>query len=97
MELDYFYNNQTEKFMFYRIPKILIQSRYYKNISLASKLLYSFMLDRTTLSIKKGYFDDQGRIYIIYTLEEIMEDMACGHTTCGKYLKELISNADIDI
>lgn len=78
MEFDYFYGPEdTEQYQFYRIPKLLITSEQFKDISVEAKLLYGLMLDQLSLSIKNGWFDSLNRAYIIYTIEDVMEDMHC--------------------
>ena len=47
-----------------------------------AKLLYGLLLDRMGLSAKNGWYDELGRVYIYYTLDEIQEDMNCGHLGC---------------
>lgn len=89
MKFDYFYGNEAEQFTFYRIPKVLITSPQFKRVSDSAKLLYGLMLDRMGLSIKNGWFDEQGRAYIFYKLEDIMLDMNCCHTTVCKLFAEL--------
>ena len=42
------------------------------------KLLYAFFLDRVSLSIKNGWIDDQGRVFIYYSIKNICEDLNCG-------------------
>ena len=75
MEFDYFYGPEdAEQYQFYRIPKLLITSERFKDVSVESKLLYGLMLDRLSLSIKNGWFDALNRAYIIYTVEDVMED-----------------------
>lgn len=53
MEFDYFYGPEdVEQYQFYRIPKLLITSERFKDVSVESKLLYGLMLDRLSLSIE---------------------------------------------
>ena len=79
MEFDYFYGPEdAEQYQFYRIPKLLITSDQFKDVSVEAKLLYGLMLDRLSLSIKNGWFDALNRAYIIYTIEDVSEDMHCG-------------------
>jgi hypothetical protein len=86
---EYFYGNEAERFMFFRIPKVLITNERFKEVSTDSKLLYGLMLDRMCLSNKNGWFDEQNRVYIIYTIKEIMEDMRCAKQKVAKLLDEL--------
>ena len=54
MQFDYFYGQQAEQYSFYRIPKLLITSDLFWNISADAKLLYGILLDRMNLSAKNG-------------------------------------------
>ena len=58
-------------------------------ISQTAKLLYSLLLDRSTLSQKNKWQDDKGRIYIIYPIAEIAEILDKGSTTIKGALNEL--------
>lgn len=51
-------------------------------------LLYGLLLDRMGLSAKNGWYDDAGRVFIYYTLDEIQEDLNCGHDKAVKLLAE---------
>ena len=73
MTLDYFYGAQADQFAFYRIPKALFTDERFKSISAEAKILYGILLDRMSLSRKNGWLDEQGRVFIIFTLEEVME------------------------
>lgn len=76
---DYFYGAQAEQFAFYRIPKVLFTDSEFRTLSAESKILYGILLDRVSLSAKNGWIDSQGRVYIIYTIEDIMGDLNCGN------------------
>ena len=69
---DYFYGAQAEQFAFYRVPKVLFTNDRFKYLSAEAKTLYGILLDRVPLSAKNGWIDEQGRVYIICTIEEIM-------------------------
>ncbi|MDD6229332.1 MAG: DUF6017 domain-containing protein [Lactimicrobium massiliense] len=90
MQFDYFTGRQTEQFAFYQIPKILIMDERFEQLSLDAKLLYSIMLDRAALSSKNGWLDDKGRVYIIYTLEQVMADLHCANQKVSRMMKELV-------
>ena len=87
--MDFFYGDQSELFSFYRIPKLLITDKRFKNLSCEAKLLYGLLIDRMSLSKKNEWMDKQRRIYIYYTIENIMEDLGCGHEKAGKLLADL--------
>ena len=89
MLYDYFYGDEEEQFIYFRIPRLLITSPRFKNLSTDAKLLYGMMLDRMSLSAKNEWYDDDGRVYIYFTVEEISEEMNCGRDKAMKLLAEL--------
>ena len=86
---DYFYGDESEQFVFFKIPRQIITSPQFKHVSTDAKLLYGMLLDRMGLSAKNNWYDDTGRVYIYYTLEEICADMTCGRDKAMKLLAEL--------
>ena len=92
---DYFYGGQADLFSFYRIPKALFTDTRIRSISCESKVLYGLLLDRMSLSAKNGWMDSTGRVYIIFTVEEIMESLACGNKKAVGLLRELEEKAGL--
>lgn len=68
MEFDYFYGQQADLFSFYRVPKVLFIDERFWNVPADAKLLYGVLLDRMNLSAKNDWFDEEGRVYIIFRL-----------------------------
>lgn len=93
--LDYIHSAETEQFSFLRVPKILLQNDTFKGISAEAKLLYSILFDRTELSNRNGWRDDQDRVYIIFTIAEITESMNCGNKKAIQLLDELEHKAGL--
>ena len=89
MLFDYYYGNESDEFIFYRIPKIIITSPIFKNISCDAKLLYGLLLDRISLSAKNEWFDEDNRVYIIFSIKEVMEYMNCSKGTAIRFMSEL--------
>ena len=89
MTYEYFYGSQSESFSFYRIPRLLITDPQFRGLSSDAKLLYGLLLDRMGLSARNGWYDEQNRVCIYYTLEEIGQDLCCGHDKATKLLREL--------
>ena len=89
MAFDYFYGAQSQQFAFYRIPKVLFTDNRFQNISTEGKVLYGLLLDRVSLSMENGWIDDEGRVYIIFTLTTIRQAMNCAEKSAIKYLTEL--------
>lgn len=86
---DYFYGAQAEQFSFYRVPKVLFTKEQFRQLSAEAKILYGIMLDKLNLSVKNKWVDEKGRVYIIYTIEQIMADMNCADQKATKLLDEL--------
>ena len=89
LEFDYFYGAEAEQFTFFRIPKVLFKDKRFKDMSTDAKLLYGLMLDRMGLSMRNRWIDDDNRVYIIYKMEEIIEDIGCARQKVAKLLEEL--------
>ena len=68
----YFYNDQAEKFAFYRIPQMLFTDERFTSLSTEAKFLYGLMLDRISLSRRNGMTDKLNRVYIYFTLDEVI-------------------------
>ena len=97
MEFDYYYGIEAEQFSFYRVPRLLIKDERFKGLSSDAKLLYGLMLDRMALSMKNGWLDDKNRAYVIYTIDNIREDLGCSKEKAIKVLAELDSNKGIGL
>ena len=63
-------------------PRFLLKM----DLSQTAKLLYALLLDRSTLSQKNGWTDDEGRVYIVYPIAEILDK---SRTTIQDTLNEL--------
>ena len=76
-------------FAFYRVPKVLFTEDCFWNVSTDAKLLYGILLDRMNLSARNGWLDEEGRVYIIFTIEEIKGALGCAEKKAVKLLDEL--------
>ena len=85
----YFYRWEGLRFSFYRIPKALYTDPRYRGMDALAKQLYGLFLDRLDLSLKNGWFDEDGRVYIIYTLKEAMDALGCANQKATKLFSEL--------
>ena len=92
---DYLHSVEADHFAFIRVPKILLQNETFQGISAEAKLLYSLLFDRTELSNKNGWRDDQDRVYIIFTVAEIQENLNCGNKKAIQLLDELENKAGL--
>lgn len=89
MRFDFYYGDESEQYSFYSVPKMFFDNDKFKDLSAMSKLLYSFLLDRMSLSRKRNWIDDKNRAYIKYSLKAICADMCVSRNSVIKYMKEL--------
>ena len=86
---DYFYGQSGEMFSYFRVPKILFRDIKFKDLSTDAKTLYGILLDRMGLSVKNGWLDEQGRVYIIFPVQEVMDALGCADNKAAKLFREL--------
>lgn len=89
MFFDYFYEEQSESYSFYRIPKMLFTEEIFEALSTDAKVLYGLLLDRISLSRENGWMDDAGRVYVYYTIKSVKKSMRCANTKACGLLREL--------
>ena len=89
IKFDYFRGMEAEQYTFYRIPKVLFTAECFRSLSCEAKVLYGLLLDRMGQSIKNRWFDEEDRVYIIFTVEELAELLNCGTQKVVRLLKEL--------
>ena len=94
MSYNYFYGQSGELFSYFRIPKALFQDRRFRQLSTDARTLYGILLDRMSLSAKNDWLDEQGRVYIVYTVREVQESLCCAEHKAVKLFREL---EDIDL
>ena len=97
IRFDYFYGKEADTFTFYRIPKLLFTEPMFKGLSSEAKILYGLLLDRMSLSIKNGWFDEEGRAYIYFAIEDIAELLNCGKNKAVRSLQELVDDTGIGL
>ena len=89
VKFKYFYGTESEMLTFYRIPKLLVTSDYFKALSNDAKILYGLMLDRMSLSARNHWFDKENRVFIYFSVEDTMEYLNCGKNKAMKTIAEL--------
>ena len=94
---DYHYGMEAEQYAFFRIPKVLMTDPHFRGISTDAKLLYGLMLDRMSLSVKNGWLDDNERVYIYFTLDEVCEQLCCKTDKAVKLFAELDADKGIGL
>ena len=89
-KFNYFNGGEAEQFSFFRIPRTLIKDERFHGLSTEAKLLYGLMLDRMGLSLRNGWFDEDNRVFIYFTLQEVQETLRCGHNKATRLFNELV-------
>lgn len=70
---------------FVKFPKFLLAF----NISLSAKLVYALLLDRAELSKANSWANEQGRVYVVCSIQELSEMMGKKQGAVKLYLSEL--------
>lgn len=94
---DYFYDDESTQFTFFKIPRQLITDPRFKRLSAGAKLLYGMLLDRMGLSARSGWSDAAGRVYIYYTVKEVCANIGCGRNKAMRLLAELDTSKGIGL
>ena len=89
IKFNYYYGKEAEQFSFFRIPKLLFTDPLFGKLSSDAKLLYGILLDRMSLSMKNNWIDEENKVYIIFTIEEVADIMCCATQKATKILQEL--------
>ena len=89
MAYEYYYGRESEKFMFYRIPKLLFKIDEFRELSIEARVLYGMLLDRVGLSAENGWIDEKGRVFIIYTVADAAKSLGCSVKKSVGIIKEL--------
>lgn len=87
--MNYFYGEQAEQFSYIRIPRELVVGAEYSGLSVQAKILYGILLDRMGRSYENKWIDEENRVYVIYSLEDIQSDMKVSKHKAAKSLAEL--------
>ena len=88
VHLEYFYGDKVKMKRFIRMPRSLMDE-VYGDISTEVKYLYTLMLDRVSLSMRKGWRDNDGRVYIYFTLKDAERLLKVGKNKAVNLFKRL--------
>lgn len=89
-DFNFYKVNETLNHKYYQIPQELFINLLYKNtLNSDSKLLYGFLLDRLSLSIKNNWHDEDGNVYLIFTRKEVQDKLNLSDKTVTKAFKQL--------
>lgn len=89
MPFEYFYDKGKMHYAFYRLPKVLFCDEVFSGLSPEAKLLYSIFIDQIELSVRNGWKDSKGRIYVYYPIWKIKKTFHCSNDKAIKLIREL--------
>jgi hypothetical protein len=81
---------------YYKLPKVLFESERYKDMKLEVKVAYAVLKDRLELSLSKGWIDEDGAIYLIYSNSNLMALLGCSKSKLLSIKKTLRDYGLID-
>ena len=87
--LNYSYPGDKDTFIYMKIPKFFQTDSRFKDLSVNAIYLYASMRDKAAYASTINQVDENGRVYIDYSLEETCKLLRCGSTTAKKIRKEL--------
>jgi len=86
-----FYTEKEEVTLrFYQTLKALFKNPKYIGLSLGSKLMYSILRDRLDLSIKNNRKDENGFIYLVFSIEKLATLSEINKETVINYKRKLV-------
>lgn len=89
MSFNYFYKTNASQYSFIRIPKLLILDKEFSTLTVQAKLLYGLLLERMEMSIKNKWLDQENRVYVVYPIAEIQQDLNISKKKAIESLAEL--------
>lgn len=76
---------------YYKLPKILFEDEKYMDMKLEVKVAYSILKDRLELSLNRGWIDEEGAVYLVFSNSKLMRLLGCSKSkllSIKKTLKE---------
>ena len=93
----YIHGNELSQFIYIQVPMDLVVSECFSHISGNAKILYGLLLNRTGLSVRNGWEDKNGRTYIHYTIEDLMNELGISKAKACRLFSELTNIIKIGI
>ena len=89
MKTNYFYKQNVNQYDFIKIPRQLVTGKDFASLSISAKILYGLLIDRMGMSFKNQWVDGDGKVFIIYPVAEIENDLKVSRRKVIDYLREL--------
>ena len=85
----YFRGDEIDDFIYLKLPISLVNKKVFSDISSSAKILYAILLDLSGKSMRNGWLDDDGRVYVKYTIEELVKEFGVKKRKAIMLFKEL--------
>ena len=82
--------NDIINYEFFKMPKSLFANPKYRRLSSDAKLTYALLYDRLSLSKLNACINENDEVYLIYTRDEIAEDLGIKYKKAIAAFKELV-------
>ena len=84
--MKYLYMDEQERqIQYYQFPKFLLELPLSQN----AKIIYMLLYDRTRISRKNNWADEDGRVYAVFPIDELSQKTGKCKSSVKKALKEL--------
>ena len=90
--MNYNINSNHGELIFFQLPKSIHYNEKYLKMSVEAKYLYMLMYDRNKISITNNWIDDNGDIYIYFSIENICKELNVKDQKAQKLKKELMNH-----
>lgn len=90
--MNYNINSNHGELIFFQLPKSIHYNEKYLKMSVEAKYLYMLMYDRNKISITNNWVDDNGDIYIYFSIENICNELNIKDQKAQKLKKELMNH-----
>lgn len=81
---------------FFKIPKVLNEDNYYKELPVAARYLYGVMLDRFKLSKSRGWVNTEGEVFFIFKQKDLAELLNVSISSIKRSVIQLVDHSLIE-
>ena len=85
----YRHDDTIDRGIYYRVPKYLFEDEIFRGLSAEAKLIYSKFLELLEFSARRGWFDEEGRLFVRFTLKNVESFLGCSNHKARDIFKEL--------
>lgn len=80
-----------------KIPRMLLDHDYYKNLSDRAKVLYGILWEKKQEAERYGWLDKEGSPYVIFPKKKMQEELACSRYRLDLVTNELVATDLIEL